>query len=334
MSFTSFVSKAQSQHFVYLQTENKQPFYIVLNSVTYNSSASGYLIIPKLQNSTYNFIVGFPKNEFPTQSLSFVVDDNDKGYLLKNFGASGWGLFDLNSMKVTMASSTGNPSVKAENNTDDFTKTLSEVVNTDLSSVSSKESSIPSLNIKKNIRQIKLLSNRKSASGREMVYLSIDNNITDTITVFFPVSSMSSDENLVSQPKTEKAEKNKIDDGSVTESTSDEKVETSKSPDAKIINADCKDIASDKDFLKLRKVMAAKSTEDGMIRAAEKEFKKRCFSTDNLKNVSMLFFTDKGRYSFFDAAYQHVYDLENFPSLKTLLTDNYYILRFEAMIHK
>ena len=339
MVFASVIAHSQPQHFVYLQTENKQPFFIVLNSVTYNSSASGYLIIPKLSNNTYNITVGFPKNEFPKQMLSFKVDGNDAGYLLKNFGESGWGLFDLNSMKVTMGASSNDPSlVKTTNNSDDFTKTLSEVVNTDLSTVSkTNQSSVPQ-NVKKIERQIKLLSNVKDASGRQMIYVAIENNNIDTITVFIPAFAVSPEsDSTPSSTEPEKREIVKDKNPEIEISASDNNREVNESfsaPAVKMVNSDCKNIATDKDFLRLRKLMAAKSTEDGMIEVAAKELKKRCYSTDNLKNLSMLFFTDKGRYSFFDTAYPHVYDSDNFSSLKTLLTDNYYILRFDAMIHK
>ncbi|MEO5966709.1 MAG: hypothetical protein ABIP69_00490, partial [Ferruginibacter sp.] len=190
MQFASVLSHAQDQHFVYLQTENKQPFYVILKSVTYNSSASGYLIIPKLLNDTYNITVGFPKNEFPKQALSFVVNNNDLGYLLKNFGESGWGLFNLNSMKVTMGASANDPSIpKSSNNSDDFTKTLSEVVSTDLSSVSKNPVPVKVQNEKKIGKQIKLISNVNDASGRQMVYVAFENNYNDTITVFIPAAT-------------------------------------------------------------------------------------------------------------------------------------------------
>ena len=337
MQFASVLSHAQDQHFVYLQTENKQPFYVILKSVTYNSSASGYLIIPKLLNDTYNITVGFPKNEFPKQALSFVVNNNDLGYLLKNFGESGWGLFNLNSMKVTMGASANDPSIpKSSNNSDDFTKTLSEVVSTDLSSVSKNPVPVKVQNEKKIGKQIKLISNVNDASGRQMVYVAFENNYNDTITVFIPAATQTPSIEIVnsSNKQEEVITNNNIPESEIPSANQSGKSSKGNLSKLKMINSDCKNIANDKDFLKLRKLMAAKNSEDAMVQVASKEFRKTCFSTDNLKNLSMLFFTDKGRYSFFDAAYSHVYDSDNFGTLKTLLTDNYYITRFEAMIHK
>ena len=69
-----------------------------------------------------------------------------------------------------------------------------------------------------------------------------------------------------------------------------------------------------------------------MIAVARKTFKSTCFSTEQIKNLSVLFLKDDGRYKFFDAAYPFVYDTQNFSSLQQLLTDPYFIDRFKAMI--
>ena len=96
----------------------------------------------------------------------------------------------------------------------------------------------------------------------------------------------------------------------------------------------CRDEASGDDFLKLRKKMAAAATDDDMILVAKKVFKSKCFTTEQLKNLSVLFLTDKGRYDFFDASYAYVSDINNFSSLENQLTDTYFINRFRVMIRR
>lgn len=306
---------SQDKHFVYLQTENKQQFYIEINSSTLKSSATGYLIIPKLTDGDYTFILGFPKAEYDKQKLSFTVAGKDAGYLIKNFGKSGWGLFNLNSMKVTMATPSASQELQSANNTDDFTKSLSGVVNTDLSS---NKNSVPQ---DKNLKRVKLLSTSKNNSGREMIYIVANGGSYDTVSVFMPAPSgneISTSETTIANTENSDSQKNVA--------AEPEEIIKIKSSNT------CKNIASDKDFLKMRKQMASKSSEEGMVQASQKEFKKKCFSVANIQNLSMLFFTDKGRYDFYDAAYSHVYDLENFASLKSNLKDSYYITRFEAML--
>jgi hypothetical protein len=94
----------------------------------------------------------------------------------------------------------------------------------------------------------------------------------------------------------------------------------------------CLAIATENDFLKVRKNMAAVTGDDDMVDAAKKYFKTKCFTTVQVKNLSALFLNDAGKYKFFDAAYNHVLDMENFGSLQSELKDDYYINRFKAML--
>ncbi len=108
---------AQEKHFVFIQSDNHQPFYVSLNGKLYSSTAKGYLIIPKLVDGNYNFSIGFAQNAFSEQNFEFVINNKDLGFDLKNFGDKGWGLFNLQSFTVTMAQS---------GNTDNISKALSE----------------------------------------------------------------------------------------------------------------------------------------------------------------------------------------------------------------
>jgi hypothetical protein len=112
----SFLS-AQEKHFVFIQSENNQPFYVFLNGKLYSSTARGHLIIPKLTDGNYSFSLGFAQNAFPEQNFQYKIDKKDLGFNLKNFGEKGWGLFDLQSFAVIMA---------VTSNTNDVAKAISE----------------------------------------------------------------------------------------------------------------------------------------------------------------------------------------------------------------
>jgi len=73
-----------------------------MNDRIHSSTASGYLILSKLRDSTYNFIIGFPAKKWPEQNFTVPVGRKDQGFLLKNFGEKGWGLFNLQSLTVQM----------------------------------------------------------------------------------------------------------------------------------------------------------------------------------------------------------------------------------------
>ncbi len=120
---------AQQIHFVYLQTENGQPFYVKLDNKVTSSSSAGYLILPKLAERDYNISVGFPKKEFPEESFKISVDKDNKGFLLKNFGEKGWGLFNLQSFAIVMGNRLNDAQVTLKNLQDDsFSKMLANVV--------------------------------------------------------------------------------------------------------------------------------------------------------------------------------------------------------------
>jgi hypothetical protein len=72
----------------------------------HSSTASGYLILPKLHDSTYSFSVGFPHGKWPESNFSVAIAKKDQGYLLKNFKDQGWGLFNLQTLAVQMSATT------------------------------------------------------------------------------------------------------------------------------------------------------------------------------------------------------------------------------------
>ncbi|HLF47348.1 MAG TPA: hypothetical protein VI548_13045, partial [Chitinophagaceae bacterium] len=109
------VTEAQKVYFIYLQSENQEQFYARIGEKIYNSSSSGYLILSKLVDSTYNVNIGLQESQSPEQLFSVTVNKKDKGYLIKNFDEKGWGLFDLQSFAVVMPVSINSASlVKTE----------------------------------------------------------------------------------------------------------------------------------------------------------------------------------------------------------------------------
>ena len=215
--FTSINTSAQKDHFLYFQTEGKQSFYIKLDNKIFSSSASGYLIVPKLNESNYVITFGFPKNEWSEQVINYKLN-KDAGLLLKNFGEKGWGVVNLQSSNVTMAGTSQDKTIKNEQaiSNDNFSNMLANVVNdstikqkdivvkeevkeppviaANQEGVSTiRQNSASHLDTAKNINDVTLLNSvilkklqRKSKDGMEMVYVDEYNNIKDTIRIFFP----------------------------------------------------------------------------------------------------------------------------------------------------
>ncbi len=91
---------AQKLYFVYFQSENRQSFYLKMGAKTMNSGNGGYLILPKLRDSVYHITIGSSENKYPEQAFTIVVNKKDHGYLLKDMGGTGLGLFDLQSFEL------------------------------------------------------------------------------------------------------------------------------------------------------------------------------------------------------------------------------------------
>ena len=418
--FFGLAAMAQQNYFIYLQTDNKQPFYVKMDKEVYSSSSSGYAIIPKLQKGTYTLNIGFPKKEWPEQKITLNIA-NDAGYTLKNFKEKGWGLFNLQTLAVSMANrdATDETTITEAN---DFAGTLANVVNTPslnekkvpvkketeapitavvqeeikreepVTAEKKSETEVVSTEVvklenanttpEKSVftNTVEIISKSSDEEGIAMVYLSNSKAGKDTIQIFIADAAPKRksevlDYAMAEPAKTEvtakpviktepKLENNANEDkrflnielpnpnakeATNIENKKEEVIEPKKvepiskqenvSTDVKIttnnkltFNSDCKAIATDDDFLKTRKKMAAETSAEGMIIAAKKRFKAACYSTEQIRNLSVLFLKDETRYNFFDAAYPFVHNTQNFPELVSALSDEYYISRFKAML--
>ncbi len=120
-SLVLFKTYAQQKHFIYVESEDRQAFAVVLNGKVFSSSDYGYIIIPKLTDGTYDFTISFPMNKFPDQNFKCIINKKDVGYKLENTAGTGWALRNMQTQKVVV----GNSGVIEDNA---FTNMLSDVV--------------------------------------------------------------------------------------------------------------------------------------------------------------------------------------------------------------
>ncbi|MDZ4810838.1 MAG: hypothetical protein SGI96_21590 [Bacteroidota bacterium] len=398
-SLAILTASSQKVYFVYIQTESEQPFFVRMNEKVVSSSSSGYIILSKLVDSTYNFSIGFPLNKWAEQNFSVTVSRQDHGYLLKNFDGKGWGLFDLQTLGVQMAMAGSENKTNADNkDVSAFTDILSkaaddpslkekpvqpkveekkpEVVTPEV--VKKEEPKVeppvvtkpveitiqpeekkeePKAEIKEQpitkteeikpvatepykMSVVKKWSESSTTEGFGLVFIDeYENGQKDTVRIIIPNTKPIV--NVVKEePKEEKRfleipDIPKKEEQPVVMEKKTEKVKPviTESPAEKmVVKNDCGEVALESDFFKLRKKMAAEGKEEDMILEAKKYFKTKCFTTDQLKNLSTLFLTDEGKYNFFDMAYKYVADAEVFGSLQAELKDEYYSSRFKAML--
>lgn len=409
MAFSAAFS--QRQYFIYLQAEPEQAFFVKMNEKIHSSTASGYLILSRLKDSSYSFSIGFPQNKWPEQKFIVDVKGKDRGYLLKNFGEKGWGLYDLQTMGVQMGESASNntlpkteqkdvsvftdilskaandPSLKekpvtpipekekpvvttTEIKEEKKIDTIQAVVTREEPPVTKKEDSTiaikeqdqpkpkeqdPVKNTEVKTPEIKTepveeykrsvvrkKSERSTSEGLGLVFIDdYGKGKKDTISIFIPNQKV----RFVETKQPVKEEKKFLDisdinnNGATVKGNNIDTVKKNDSTETKIVKETapvsknkCAAVAEEADFFKLRKKMAAETNDEAMVDVAKKTFKTKCFTTSQIKNLSTLFLNDNGKYKFFDAAYTHVSDDDNFPGLQAELKDEYYINRFKAML--
>lgn len=452
LSMITLLVHAQDAYFVYLQTENNQPFYARMNNKVLSSTLTGYLILPKMQAGQHQLLIGFPKDASGENKFTLDITDASSGYLLKKFEGKGWQLFNLQSMALIspdsqaefasgatttttredafskmLASATRdsallrktvrtNPPVEGEKKVESVdteksavaqekvsqgenrsaaeiavstSETTDGVVAKNASDIQEKTPTLPEINKnpeKNKTNAPKRILNVSGRDGNEMIYVDRSKQKSDTIRVFIPSETTARSvieytDAAVSdtRPKQEEVVEYTITPTIIKEETKSlpalverrdsishaepEKPVTEKKAESQVFiirddtpaknpsrpqdeiivlpsvtttstNSDCKDFATNNDFLKIRKKMAAEKDRDAMVFAAKKIFKTKCFSTEQILNLSYLFLTDEGRYMFFDAAYPYTSDSEKFPVLISQLKDEYYVNRFQALIQK
>ena len=405
LSFLAFLLsqgvQAQQARFIYIQTENKQPFYVKMDKRILSSSLSGYIIISRLIDSTYKLVVGFPKNEWPEMNVAVNVKENHAGLLLKNYGKGDWGMVNLQNNQLQVMQVSPPPIIEEEVklSEDEFAKILAAVVNdpsiAEVTVIKTTEIAIkpnenkatetpvadpeiksmpvnsPLSDTLTGKTEITKLREDNSTEGLFITYLDKGNTTRDTISVFMPqkkepVIAEKSIEKEITDTLTKQANtadkdsrfidmelqnpNTKADSGALKKDDfviTEKKAVVNNEPDQKkepktmnsnadkvMINSDCKKIATQNDFLKLRKQMAAQSIEKNMLIVAYKQFISTCFTTEQVKNLGVLFITQEEKYKFFVAAFPFVADTHNFGTLDDQLTDNYYKTRFKAMLSR
>lgn len=95
--------RAQQSYYIYLQSENGQPFYAQIGDKVYSSSAIGHLILAGLKDNVCNFEIGFPQHAVKPQQFSVQVRGKDHGYQLKKTGAQEWTLYNWQNQETVKA---------------------------------------------------------------------------------------------------------------------------------------------------------------------------------------------------------------------------------------
>ena len=435
--FSFLVCSASSQriYFIYLQSETQRPFFIKLGDKLQSSSASGYLILSRLKDSTYTFAVGFTGKIQDEPVFTCPINKKDHGYLLKYFENKGWALVDIQTASIQMAASEGKKDASAvdvpvnaftdllakaaddstlkQNNRLPEEKITAMVIppvvkNEELNKSegtkepttvrsgpadkegrldTSKDTAVPvpastvikqkedskaspinkperkpavadtfklesvdtsqresdvkkaglavalekPMNSNAPFTRSKVARKSESATTEGLGLTYIDTNADgsqDTIRLVIPEDvSVRLNDTAIPDPAIVRKETEKPVTDSMLKTANNGSL---KKADGK---NSCRDIATDADFYKLRKKMAAGKSDGDMLTEAKRSFKAKCYTTRQVKNLGTLFLGDGGKYNFFEAAVLHITDPDNFVTLQSELKDDYFINRFKSLLH-
>ena len=291
-------AQLKPNHFIYIQSETKEPFFVILNGSNYSSSPSGYLILAKLPSGSVNFTVGFARDKYPEQKFNTTIANDDLGFSLRLNASKQWDLFNLQDFTTIVAGQKAviTPSLPMEETA------ISQPVTVATSTIKAvpPEPEVinkPATVVKPLGSEVKKLSSILSETGVTEIY--IDKG--DTVKLFIPNSA------------TAKA------DADAKELT------TANKPDKSVKNCT---FASNDDFIRLRAKMAGFADERDMLIAGALAFKEKCFSVEQVKNLSYLVSYEENKLDFLLSAQKTVYDPTNFPSLQALLSKPAIIQQF------
>ncbi|MGB4770705.1 MAG: DUF4476 domain-containing protein [Chitinophagaceae bacterium] len=402
--------RAQHNHFIYVQGENQQLFYLKKSGEVISSSTTGFLILPKLQPGTHQFIIGFPRDQYPEYSFNIEISGKDRGFTLKNYADRGWGLLDMQSLEVIMGKrievKKEAPPTYGTLSDDPFSMILASVVSDPgIRETSLVQSAVwvsapaPKVDVKAE-KPVAVKEDKKpetKATATPPVAPPPVVTAADTKTELKPSVqpdlakqevpekklpepdkeqvAVKKSEPVVTEPIIKKEEKVEppqakpaekyvaqkvvkiselktwtgyqltyidrsggtpdtiqviIDDAPVEAAPA--KTEPAVLNSAKLPRTDCKVMAREKDALNLRKKMLTIAKEEEMVETAMKELRNKCYTVEQLQNLSYVFVTDQGRLMLFEQAYPYIFDPANFHRLEKLLNNEEYLNKFKALI--
>jgi hypothetical protein len=191
MLLFSRMEAQQHARYIYIQSENNQPYYVRLNGNTYSSNASGYLLIPQLNSGDYTIQLGFARST-AEYAFSFPIAQDDRGFSLKQGVDNGWSLFDMvsfNIIKGNLVTVKETEEPKAAEQKPVETKVPEQKAVVQKAAAEVKTPIPASVTIEKKTvvnTSIRKIYEKAGADGIDLVYVVPNGNKADTVILFVP----------------------------------------------------------------------------------------------------------------------------------------------------
>jgi hypothetical protein len=357
--FTS--AKSQNHHFIYILADQQQPFYVRTTEKVYSSSSLGYLIMPRLLSGKISFTIGFPKNKWKSSKYSIELSENDIYLSFKQVDSTTWGLYDKQTNLVYIPEEINQPA-KMDTSKDPFSVMLAEVsdnptilqqkkrevqistaLNQDTASLSlTQQNDIQTREIE--VKEIPLTSNNAIAAQKEnqknkskkidrtmylidstgisMGYEITEGDSSEKVVLFIPKQQeMPEAETKTSagKKKRKKQQEQVVANEEVLTKVNDIEIKETETKPLR-----CADLATEADFRMIRKRLASEDDEETMVVVADTSMgnSKKCFSSEQVKNLAVLFLNDRIRFQFVESAIIHLSDFGNASVLVSLFQDD------------
>lgn len=369
--FISEYASAQRKYFMYIQAENKQPFYISVNNKIYSSSLTGNLVIPRLKNGKYFFIAGFPKNKYSEQKFSYVINDKDVGFVLKQFGNEGWGLFNIIDFTKIMANAENWESDKMQNDTTtiDDTYTISPIIKTQektsttvkeenpqkTETTTTKKEEVSSSTATNQTKETNTKENKKAESttttsqqenketSSTKTVVATNNkkgiirtyqkaNINGIDEMYVDYTTTPTDTIIVFIPQQVEQSYTNTKTNTTEDTTTYTTSNKNNITNTGQYNTTCVNLATEADILRVRKIMSAETTDEKMIQVAKKNFGNKCLYVEQIQKLGLLFLSEQSRLKFFSVIYPSIYDKFNYASLEMQFTLSSVINQFRQSL--
>jgi len=315
-SIIAFFATAQSHQFVYIENLYKQPFSIKINGKILESTGKNFITLPKLDIGNYTLLISTENSK--DNKFTLIINEEDAGYTLKQNENNDWVLFDIN--RFTTIEQDGKKAIAIEpvvkqdiiENPTLENKINSTQKNAFDSIAEQKTVVVEVVNETKKVEKTnekskpKKIYNSISKDGLDQIYVDINGNKMDTISIFIPK------ENFVKKD-------------TITESKAqplgEQKMQSDNIDIAKPVANNCKVIASEKDVADFSSKLQTASVLKAKLKVANLVLKEKCYSVNQIKRLSVLFTNDSGKYNFFKLAQPAISDLKNFVSLVKEIKD-------------
>ena len=344
-----------AQHYIFIEADGQQPFYLKQGNTMLSSSAAGFLIIPKVTASEMEFSIGFPKNIYPEVSFYINGIDRDRGFQLKMMEGQAWSLFDRTSLEVIKGGVPKAAPIEMklpQKEEGGFAKLLA--VATDDQSLlvkipkkDSVEKATPSKSISKvGSTAISISTQAEDADLKRLVY--VEKTIkggSDTIAVEIekmkiveaakPISQPQDSTVIAAAPKTfasPSVSSDSIAQVSKPTINTDSAKATIQVSKANSINVCDRPIADYKDIRALQKKLLGIKSDEDQRNYAVKVFGQKCFNTKQALEIGWFFVDEASRLQLFKALKPLIYDKAAFGNLEASFLKEENIISFRALV--